>query len=49
MSPLKRRNGSGLAESETEQAEAFNGLFTDAFSETSESKVPLLGKSVPPL
>ena len=48
MSPLKRRNSSGLAESETEQAEAFNGLFTNVFSETSESEVPLLGKSVLP-
>ena len=27
--PLKRTNGSGLAESDTEQAEAFNGQFTD--------------------
>ena len=40
--PLKRRNGSGLAESETEQAEEFNGQFIDVFSKTSESEVPLL-------
>ena len=45
--PLKRRNGSGLAESETEQAEEFDGQFTDVFSKTSENEVPLLEKSVP--
>ena len=47
--PLKRRNGSGLAESETEQAEEFNGQFTDVFSKTSENEVPLLQKSAPPM
>ena len=47
--PLKRRNGSSLAESETEQAEEFNGQFTDVFSKTSENKVPLLEKSAPPM
>ena len=44
---LKRRNGSGLAESETEQAEEFDGQFTDVFYKTSENEVPLLEKSVP--
>ena len=43
------RNGSDLAESETEQAEDFNGQFTDVFSKTSESEVPLLEKSAPPM
>ena len=33
--------------SETEQAEEFNGQFTDVFSKTSESEVPLLEKSSP--
>ena len=47
--PLKRRNGSGLAESETEQAEEFNGQLTDVFSKTSENEVPLLEKSAPPM
>ena len=42
--PLKRRNGSGLAKSETEQAEEFYGQFTDVFSKTLENKVPLLEK-----
>ena len=44
--PLKRRNSSGLAESETEQ---FNGQFTDVFSKTAENEVPLLEKSAPPM
>ena len=47
--PLKRGNGSGLAESETEQADEFNGQFTDVFSKTSESVIPLLEKSAPPM
>ena len=34
-----------MAESETEQAEELNGQFTDVFSVTSESEVPLLEKS----
>ena len=42
---LKRRNDSGLAESATEQAKDFNGQFTDVFSKTSESEIPLLEKS----
>ena len=47
--PLKRRNGSGLAESKTEQAEEFSGQFTDVFSKTSENEVPLLEKTSPPM
>ena len=38
-----------MAESETEQAEEFNGKFTDVFSKTSESEVPQLEKSAPPM
>ena len=34
ISPLKRRNGSGLAESELEQAEEFNGQLTDVFNKS---------------
>ena len=30
--PLKKRDGSGLAESESDQAEEFNGQFTDVFT-----------------
>ena len=40
---------SGLAESETEQAEEFNGQFTDVFSKTSESEVPQFETSAPPM
>ena len=47
--PLKWRNGSGLAGPETEQAEEFNGKFTDVFSKTLESEVPLPEKSAPPM
>ena len=36
-------------QSETEQAEEFNGQFTYVFSKTSKSKVPLLEKSDPPM
>ena len=38
-----------LAESETEQTEEFNGQFTDVVSKTSESEVPLLENSAPPM
>ena len=38
--PLKRRNGSGLAESELEQAEEFNGQFTDVFNKSEHTQVP---------
>ena len=31
--PLKRRNGNGVAESELEQADEFNGQFTDVFQQ----------------
>ena len=43
--PRKKRNGSDLAESESEQAEEFNGQFTDVFSRTAESEVPILERS----
>ena len=36
-----------FSESETEQAVEFNGQFTDVFSKTSKSEVPLLEKSAP--
>ena len=38
--PLKGRNGSGLAESELEQAEEFNGQFTDVFHKSEHTQVP---------
>ena len=46
---FQRRNGSGFSKSETEQAEEFNGQFTDVFSKTSENEVPLLEKSALPM
>ena len=45
--PLKRRNGSGLAESELEQAEEFNGQFTDVFNKSEHTQVPLPNRSAP--
>ena len=47
ISPLKRRNGSGLAESELEQAEEFNGQFTDVFNESEHTQVPHPNRSSP--
>ena len=45
--PLKRRNGSGLAESELEQAEEFNGQFTDVFNKSEHTQAPLPNRSAP--
>ena len=45
--PLKRRNGSGLAESELEQAEEFNGQFTYIFNKSEHTQVPLPSCSAP--
>ena len=41
------RNGSGLAESELEQAEELNGQFTDVFNKSEHTQVPLLNRSAP--
>ena len=32
--PLKKKNGSGIAQSDFEKAEEFNGQFTDVFTKT---------------
>ena len=45
--PLKRRNGSGLAESEFEQAEELNGQFTDVFNKSKHTQAPLPNRSAP--
>ena len=45
--PLKRRNGNGVAESELEQADEFNGHFTDVFNKIEHSQVPLPDRSAP--
>ena len=45
--PLKKKNGSGIAQSDFEKAEEFNGQFTDVFTKTVHTQVPLLDRSVP--
>ena len=45
--PLKRRNGSGLAESELEKTEEFNGQFMDVFNKSEHTQVPLPNRSAP--
>ena len=44
---VQRRNGSGLAESELEQAEEFKGQFTDVFNKSEHTQVPLPNRSAP--
>ena len=43
--PLKKRNGCGVAQSESEKAAEFNGQFTDVFTKSEYSQVPLLDRS----
>ena len=43
--PLKRRGGTGITASEIEQAEEFNGQFTDVFNKSDHSQVPFLSRS----
>ena len=45
--PLKKRDSSGLAESESNQAEEFNGQFTNVFTQSRFNKAPLLDRSAP--
>ena len=45
--PMKKKNGKGVAQSDLEKAEEFNGQFTDVFSENEHTKVPLLDRSAP--
>ena len=45
--PLKRKNGKGVAHSDLEKAEEFNGQFTDVFSKNEHTQVPLLDRSAP--
>ena len=45
--PLKKRQGRGLAQSDFEKASEFNGQFTDVFTKTEHSQVPLLDRSTP--
>ena len=45
--PLKRRRGTGITASEIEQAEEFNGQFTDVFNKSDHNEVPFLSRSAP--
>ena len=45
--PLKKRNGSGIAQSEFEKAEEFNGQFSDVFTKSEYKEVPLMDRSAP--
>ena len=44
---MKKRQGSGLAQSDFEKASEFNGQFTDVFTKSEHSQVPLLDRSAP--
>ena len=44
---MKKRQGSGLAQSDFEKASEFNGHFTDVFTKSEHSQVPLLDRSAP--
>ena len=43
--PLKRRNGNGVAQSDLEKAEEFNGQFKDVFNKNEHTHVLLLDRS----
>ena len=45
--PLKRRGGTGIPASEIEQAEEFNGQFTDVVNKSDHIEVPFLSRSAP--
>ena len=47
VSHLKKRNGSGVAQSKSEKAAEFNGQFTDVFNRLEHNRVPLLDSSAP--
>ena len=47
MPPLKRRGGTDITASETEQADEFYSQFTDVFNKNDHSEVPFLSKSAP--
>ena len=47
IQPLKRRTGNGVAQSDPERAEEFNGQFTDVSNKNEHPQVPLLDRSAP--
>ena len=44
---MKKRNGSDVAQSDSKKAAEFNGQFTDVFTKSEHSQVPLLDRSAP--
>ena len=44
---MKKRQGSGFAQSHFEKASEFNGQFTDVFTKTEHTQVPFLDRSAP--
>ena len=44
---MKKKNGSGIAQSDFDKAEGFNGHFTDVFNKMVHNQVPLLDRSAP--
>ena len=44
---LKKRNGGGVGQSESEKAAEFNGQYTDVFTKSENSQVPLLDRLAP--
>ena len=44
---MKKKNGSGIAQSDFEKAEEFNGQFTDVFTKMVHNQVPLLDRFAP--
>ena len=45
--PLKRKNEKGVAQSDLEKSEEFNGQLTDVFNKSEHTQVPLLDRSAP--
>ena len=44
---MKRKNGKGVAQSDLEKADEFNGQVTDVFNKNEHTQVPLLDRSAP--
>ena len=47
ISPLKRKNGKDVAQSDLKKSEEFNGQFTDVFNKNEHTQAPLLDRSAP--
>ena len=44
---MKKRQGGGIAQSDVEKASEYNGQFTDVFTKSKHSQVPLLDRPAP--